>query len=1123
MVFALAVTLAAAYLGLLFWLATRRDRQQAEGSDRNRRGGWVYGLSLAVYCTSWTFFGGVGTAATQGLEFLPIFLGPILLFVLGKPLIRRVLLHAKAQHSTSIADFLSARYGKSGTVAALVSVIATLGSLPYMALQLQSVGASLLALDNRMGEALAQDELVLLVAAVMALFAILFGSRRGDRSGENAGLVFTIAVEAVVKLVALLAIALLALVLTVTDPASVSELPATFSLGQVDSRFWVLTLISACAVLCLPRQFHMTFVEARDADAGRRGYWIFPAYLALTAMLIVPIALAGTALLPDGTNPDMIVLQLPLATDHVWLAILAFIGGLSASTGMIIVASVALSTMITNDLVAPLVFRQVFRGRGDRTQLARQLLAIRRIVIASLLVLAYLFYLGFGGLASLADLGTLAFAAAAQFAPGLLFGIYTRRANRHGMVAGLVAGFAIWVALLIGPAALGTQPVVSVHSDPLVSGIALSLAANAALFWIATLLTRPNLVDEAQAAAFRGAPGHAEHALHEVDKRVADVRLLLAQFVGRNNADAAIAAAPRAYRDSDHADKPLLAMAERMVAGVIGSSSARLLMLSWAQDDPVSFAEVVAMFDETSRRLSFNADLLRVAIENIDQGVALVDRDMNLVAWNSRYQDMFGLPDDLVMPGTPIAQLIRFNLAESGVAPEEIERQVARRIGYMKEGTRHRAERTQADGRVMRILGNPAPGGGYVTSYTDITADRLAEQALEEKVAQRTAQLREANAALEQATRSKTRFLAAASHDLIQPLNAARLFASALGEEVAGQDGLERLVRNLDGSIAAADRLIRALLDISKLDGGGIEPQMEQLALAEIVADLKREFAIQAAAKGIDLRCLPTSAIVESDRALLLSILRNLVSNAIRYTPAGKVLVGVKRCGDEIRLCVIDTGPGIDPDDRERIFGEFQRASRDGEGLGLGLAIAKRAARLLGVPIELQSRVGSGSAFALRLRVAKWSADTAPVRQPARSLSLGHASVLVIDNDPAALAATSALLGKWQLRVTGAASADEALAHCPEPPDVVIVDYQLDDGVTGDAAYRSVTRQWGAKPPAIMLTAQSGEETRLAAASIAAHRLLKPSPPAALRALLAEAVSRSKAQDVQDDPVSTEA
>ncbi|MBX7541989.1 PAS-domain containing protein [Qipengyuania sphaerica] len=1111
MLFGAAILAATLYLALLFWLAARQDRLSESGIAPFRlRRDWIYGLSLAVYCTSWTFFGGVGSAASAGWHYLPIYLGPILVFAFGFGMVRRILAQAKAQHSTSIADFLSARYGKSAAVASLVTIIATIGSLPYMALQLQSVGASLLALDPELQASVTADELVLLVAGSMALFAILFGSRRGDRAGDNAGLVLTIAVESVVKLLALLAVAAFALVLLLSSSAPAMLEASPFSAAQIDARFAILTLISGCAALCLPRQFHMTFVEARTDRASATMQWLFPAYLLLTSLVIVPIVMAGTAFLPADTASDMIVMALPLASGNEALALLVFMGGFAASTGMIVVASVALSTMITNDLVSPLVFRRELLGTGDRTRLASRLLMVRRLVIAALLFLAYLFYLGFGAAANLAGLGTLAFAAMAQFAPGLVLGMLSRHGNKVGMVCGLVAGFMCWLVLLIVPAATGQPPLFAINPDNLVSGVLLSLGANVAAYWAGSVFGRETLVDAAQAAAFVGVNPPGTRPAFSTSKRVADIRLLLAQFVGTKRAQETLG--PQ-YRDGDPANSEIIALAERTIAGVVGTSSARMLVASWSEGDPVPLEKVVAMFDETNRRLSFSGDLLQLAIENIDQGVALVDAEMKLVAWNSRYQEMFALPDELASVGTPIADLIRFNLRQGGTGEQDIEAQIARRLEHMRAGRTHRMEREQHDGRIMLIVGNPAPGGGYVTSYSDVTAERRAEQALEQKVAERTQQLSEANAKLEAATRSKTRFLAAASHDLIQPLNAARLFASALGEEVRGRDRLEQLVTGLDGSITSADRLIRTLLDISKLDGGGIEPRLEPVALNDVFDEIEREFAVQAQRKGLTFKTVQTSAWLQTDRALLASIVRNLVSNAVRYADDGGVLLGVRRKSTGIALCVYDTGPGIAEEDIERLFGEFQRGkTSDREGLGLGLAIVRRISALLGVEVVTTSVEGRGSRFAVSLPVLRWGARPRPERAR-RPSSLVGSSVLIVDNDPAALTATSALLGKWGLEVSCASNLLQALEVSSEPPDVLIMDYRLDGEERGDAVYCALSKHWQSKPPAILLTAEAGAETEAAASRMGANRLLKPSSPAALRALISDCIARGRADD----------
>lgn len=338
---------------------------------------------------------------------------------------------------------------------------------------------------------------------------------------------------------------------------------------------------------------------------------------------------------------------------------------------------------------------------------------------------------------------------------------------------------------------------------------------------------------------------------------------------------------------------------------------------------------------------------------------------------------------------------------------------------------------------------------------------------------------------------------------------------------MTGRPQLERLVAELDGSIVSADRLIRVLLEISKLDSGGIIPAPEPIALDQLFEDVAREFALQAQARGLRVRRVRTQAWVMADRALLTSVLRNLMSNAVRYTPTGGVLIGLRRRGENVLICIHDTGRGIAPADIERIFGEFERgASTDREGLGLGLAIVRRATRLMGIEVETTSTPGRGSRFALALpllrREAAPQARPASARAPGR---FGSARVLVVDNDPSALAATAALLGKWGLDVVCAASFAQAQQMTPEAPDIAIMDFRLDDAERGDTAFAALCDGWSRRPPAILLTAEASEETEAAAARMGANRLLKPSSPAALRALLATCLAQSRDAGVGDQPL----
>ncbi|MEZ5681672.1 MAG: PAS-domain containing protein [Erythrobacter sp.] len=1107
----LPILLAVAYAIALFWIAHLGDRATAGGFLMRHKHA-IHGLSLAVYCTSWTFFGAVGTATGSGWHYLPIYLGPIIMFTLFAPFLSRVLEVGKAQHSTSIADFLSARYGKSAWVAALVTLIALFGALPYMALQLRSVSQTLVALSPGIQDYLRDGEIVMAVACIMAAFAVLFGTGRLDLTQHNRGMVLAIAVEALVKFVAIGAVAAFAVSLLISDSDTAvlsAAVDRTFAWSQVDARFVTLTFLAAMAVLCLPRQFHMLVVEAQEDRLEGAMRWLFPVYLAAISAAVIPIVVAGTIAMPGDTHADMLMLSMPLASDADALAMLAFIGGFSASTGMIIVTSIALSGMVTNDLIVPVLFRERLLQRDDRHALGPALILVRRVTVVVLLALAYLFARAVGSGSTLAGLGEIAFAGVAQFAPGLLLGFSWRRANRIGMVAGLLAGFAGWLFLLAAPVIMPgyTPPIIG--DDPLVSGAVLSLVANTVLFVVFSIVGETNLADRVQAVAYvhrQGGLPHPDQLATEV--RVADFRLLLERFVGEEQARDALNAlrleSGRNYRDGDSADALVRDAAERMISTIIGSSSARTLIQSTLEGDPVSLERVVAMFDETSQRLQFGAGLLQIAIEHIDQGISVVDNQQRLVAWNPRYVEMFDLPAELVEVGRPIADLLRFNMRALGYAEEAIDVEIDKRLLHLQAGSRHSTERILSDGRVMRILGNPAPNGGYVTSYTDVTADRVAEQALEAKVYERTQQLVESNAALEAATRSKTRFLAAASHDLVQPLNAARLFASALNEEIAEDRPREqRLLGQIDRSIRTADRLLRALLDISRLDGGNIEIAKSRFSLDLAFAEIVNEFEVQAAAKGLELVVQPCGLWIDTDRGLFVSVLQNLVTNALRYSESGKVLVGGKRRGKSVQIFVADQGPGIAPDNRERIFEEFTQlgVKRDGEGLGLGLAIVQRIAAMLGTLVVVHSIEGKGSVFSFSLPTTP-AAIVEPVREAGKPSSIARsgARILCIDNDRASCEGLVALLEGWGFDATGATHPDEV--GDMDAPHLIILDYRLDDGLTGDKACPLLATKLGELPPVILLTAEDTDETKLAAESIGAQRILKPASPATLRALL---------------------
>ena len=1168
----LVVTAAVAYAALLFAVAYWGDRRGDARLGRHAKAG-VYALSLAVYCTSWTFFGAVGSAASSGWDYLPIYLGPILVFTVGLPLVRRMVAVGKAQHATSIADFISARYGKSELTAALIAMIAVVAALPYIALQLRSVAMSFDALTNDGAVAAPGGDAMLIVALTLAAFAILFGTRQPDMTEPNRGLILAVALESAVKLFALCAVAAFSLVVlgavggAGAGPAAVP--PSPFAGDGLDTRFVTLTVLAMAAILCLPRQFHVTVVECRDQAHVRTAGWLFTAYLVLTSVVVIPITLAGLAVLGAAGTPDLFVLQLPMARDMDLLALLVFLGGFSAATGMAIVACLALSNMITNDLVVPLLLRRAEVGAGAGQAMGPRLLAVRRAAIVVLMLLAYVYGRGIQGAETLAGLGVVSFAAVIQFAPALIGGLYWRRGHRRGVVCGLVAGFALWFYTLMLPAYAGEAVLISgalaggpfgiawLHpealfgfqvADPLTHGVVVSLGANIALYVGVSLIARSGVVDRVQAAAFV-TPHAPRPAATDIagDARVGDLKALVERCLGADKTADAFAAyalvAGRTYADRDPVDTGMVEFAEAQLARVLGASSARLLVGSALSDARMPIEDVVALIDETSQKIQFNRDLLETALENISQGVSVVDRDLRLVAWNSRYLELFDYPSGFIYVGRPIADAIRFNAERGECGPGAVDQHVRKRLDHLRAGKPHSFERVRSDGTVLKILGNPMPGGGYVQSFTDITENKRIEQALQEaneqleqRVIDRTRALSDANAALkdendkrlamardleaaiqlvEQATASKTRFLAAASHDLLQPLNAARLFTSALAEEVRdGRDGGERpgaaeLLANIDRSITSADRLLKALLDISKLDAGGLVPDVTDFPVDALMAGLVTEFSVIAERKGVRVGRVPCSLSVRSDRALLQSVLQNLMSNAVRYTRSGRVLIGCRRRGAELAIEVWDTGCGIPENKRDQIFEEFCRlrsgTSQPDRGLGLGLAITDRIIRLLGHRLELRSAPGRGSVFRVFVPQADGVSEVAAPRARAAGGGLTGLHVLCIDNEPQVQAALEALLTRWGCRARTASDGAAALDLFPSTaPDVVLLDHHLDHGETGLDVLDRLAARWGVRPPAILITADRGSAVQTAAEAAGVPILNKPVQPATLRALLVQ-------------------
>ena len=1144
------------YVTLLFYIAWRGDRLGSQ--QLPAKSTLVYSLSLAVYCSSWTFFGAVGTASSRGWDFFAIYLGPILLFLLGYRLIQRIIVISKQQNITSVSDFISSRYGKSRLVAVLVTVIAVFGSLPYISLQLHAIALAFDSITSRSLTGFASvsqhplTDTAFYSAVLLTGFAILFGTRHHNATEHHRGLIQAIAFESLVKLLAILAVGIFCLQLLLDTPLGVSG-TSWMTMGRLDQDagagfsvldFLVRMLLSMVAILFLPRQFHVTVVEADNHHQVMGARWLLPAYLILISVAVIPIALAGSLLLPGGSNADLFVLILPLSHGQNLLVTAAFIGGISAATGMVIVAAIALSTMVCNDIVMPMLIHIQRLNILRHPDLSRIILTIRRVAIALILLFSYGYYRLSDTSQGLANIGLVSFAATMQFAPAALLGLYWRGANRRGAVAGLILGFITWGYCLLLPTLLGYREISLIFGEtfwlhphhlfgieglsPLVHGVFWSMAFNVGALVLGSFRFRPSLLDRIQASMFL----HTTPAGHPVTLSgveghhapVRDARVLCQSILGEAASDRIFGSGDgtAAPRDNDPVSRELVQKIERSIASVIGASSARHVVAKTLLGRDISAEDLVVMMDETSQAITFNRELLESGFENISQGVCVIDRHQKLVAWNSRYVELLEFPEDFLYVGMPVEEVLRYNAARGEYGTDNGTHQVARRMEGFRAGKPHSEERKRPNGRYVRSQGNPMPGGGFVTSYTDITDAvnaeeqlRKANEDLEIRVMERTRDLEQLNRQLQEATEGKTRFLAAASHDLLQPINAARLFNQNILEQsdLTGPN-IQELTSRVDRSLVNADRLLRALLDISKLDAGSITPEMSVFDIHELLEELALEMEPLAAQKGLTMRVRSRHIGVCSDRRLLRSMVQNLITNAIRYTREGGVLVGCRLHGDHLSLEICDTGIGIREEDLEQIFREFHRVQDDSQqsddkGLGLGLAITHRLSRMLDHPVTVRSEIGRGSRFCISVPVRRLRKAAKTERKPWRPTSrLDGLRVLCLEDAPETLEAMEELLKLWGCQVDSCldiATARTALARAN--PEVVIADYNLEDRETGLDLLREACPPGRGGRYGIMISAEQDPSLRNQAHAEGMYFLTKPVDPSSLRTLLRRAMA----------------
>ena len=710
-----------AYLGLLFAIAYYAD-QRADAGRTIIANPYIYSLSLAVYATAWTFYGSVGRAASDGVGFLPIYIGPTLMIALWWVVMRKILRISKQNRITSLADFIASRYGKSALLGGIVTIIAVIGILPYISLQLKAVSSSVtillqypeVVMPEIVGTSHGKENTAFWVALILAAFTIAFGTRHLDAAEHHPGLVAAIAFESLVKLVAFLAVGLFVtfgmydgfgdLFARAAAEPKLNAMLTPFEGVAGSYATWVwLTILSMMAIMFLPRQFQMTVIENVDEKHLGKAIWLFPLYMLAINVFVLPIAFGGVLRFPDGgVDADTFVLTLPMAEKQEALALLVFVGGLSAATGMVIVETIALSTMVCNDLVMPVLLRLRRLRLNERRDLTGLLLGIRRGAIVLILLLGYSYFKIAGEAYALVSIGLVSFAAVAQFAPAILGGIFWKGGTRLGALTGLIAGFSVWTYTLLLPALArsGWIPLGLLEHGPFdiellrplqlfgLSGLdqithamIWSMVANIGAYVGISLSRSPSADEHRQASLFvdvfrqTGATGGAR--FWRGTASVPDLHDLLVRFLGAAPAESAFSeyAAGRGLRWPDErlvADAALVHFVEVKLGGAIGAASARIMVASVVTEDALTIDEVRGILDEASQVVAYSHRLEQKSRE-------LEAATTELREANERLKELDKLKDDFVStvthelrtPLTSIRAFTEILLDDPGLAIEK--------------------------------------------------------------------------------------------------------------------------------------------------------------------------------------------------------------------------------------------------------------------------------------------------------------------------------------------------------------------------------------------------------------------------------------------------------------------
>jgi len=967
------------YLLLLFTLAYYAERKEKRGKSVANNP-YVYSLSLAVYCTSWTFYGSVGKAATSGLSFLTTYLGPTLMASLWLIVLRKVVKIAKANRITTISDFIASRYGKSLLLSALVTIVAVVGIAPYLGLQIKAIISTFEIISG--GKTSGSSAAGLFITLMLGIFAIIFGARRLDSSERHGGLVFAIAFESIVKL---LAFALVGIFVTfglfngfndIFARIKDSEHSILLFLGTgtgTDYPEWLaLILLSMMAIMFLPRQFQMAVVENYEESHIAKAAWLFPLYLFLINVFVLPIAFGGLLTGGAAKDADYFVLTLPLHHGMRYLSLFAFIGGFSAATGMVIVEALALSTMVMNSVIMPALI-----NFHDVQKFPAVVLNIKRLVILGIVFLGYLFSISIGEFYSLVDIGLRSFEAVALFAPAFFLGLYWKRGTKRGAIAGLFAGFTVWVYTLIIPALIKSGIVKEAGLVALLANSELfnpnslfgvqglgkwgnslfwGMLMNLAFYVGISVFTKQTKEEEIQSLVFVESYEKTKELFHGSSYTLDDIEDVLAQYIGRTEAGDVIRSivSQKSRRGGEITPKDLFEVrdeAEKVLSGAIGSSMAAIifedkLVLTEKERGELSeslkhITECLRLsrkeLTETNRELSSLKQFSENIIESAPVGIVTVDSLLRVKYWNREIETITGIKKSEAF-NSPIVSLLPWITRDSLMQREEREMTI---------------QTTQLQTIKINISPFTDPSGGFVIILEDITEKKKMEEQLLQ--ASKLASIGKLTAGI--------------SHEIGNPLASIYSLVQELESlEMATKDDVQftrESIRTMNGHLERIAKIVRSLGDFARLSTG--EKTLSNIAeiLDRTTNLVKYDKRFKNITLTTDIEDIPP-VTVNPDQ--IQQVFLNLLINALDAMPEGGQLgISMKRKRGSIEVVFSDSGVGIEESVLGRIFDPFFTTKGPGRGTGLGLSICYGIIREHNGTIRVKSKRGEGAAFLINL------------------------------------------------------------------------------------------------------------------------------------------------------------